>query len=125
MMKYTLFTKPNCPYCVKAKELLDSLDLSYFAVELIDLNQAYEECVATGLDNVPSGHKTVPMMNAAIASANNALAYGGSVTPAQAYMQLKGIYLTIQKSFVSESSWQQWPAAEDLADGQVPNSAWF
>ena len=71
-----------------------------------------------------SGHKIVPIMNAAIASANNALSYGGGVTPAQAYMQLKGIYLTIQKSFVVADTWKQWPAAEDLAQGQVPSLAW-
>lgn len=66
-----------------------------------------------------TGHKTVPLKQAAKAIAANALAYGEDLTEAQALEQLKSGYLAIQKSYVTESSWQQWPT-----QSQTPSIAW-
>lgn len=70
-------------------------------------------------DTQLSGDKKVPLLQAAKATAATALAYGETLSVEQALAQLQGIYLTIQQSYVSESSWQQWPE-----DSPSPSIAW-
>lgn len=42
MKKITIYTKENCPYCTKAKELLSSRQLSYQEIR-IDLDEHQRE----------------------------------------------------------------------------------
>ncbi len=56
MKKITLYTKPTCPYCVKAKELLDSEGLEYTDVDVIANPEIREEM------REKTGHPTVPII---------------------------------------------------------------
>ena len=54
MAKVTIYTKSNCPYCVRAKQLFKNKSVSF---EEIDLDDKYEEYQTlknkTGLMTVP------------------------------------------------------------------------
>ena len=45
MKKVTMYTKPICPYCDKAKELLDSLGIAYEEIDVIDNPELREEAI--------------------------------------------------------------------------------
>lgn len=57
--KVVLFSKESCPYCIGAKKLLDSIQVSYFSVELNHMGeqgksiQKYLE-TSTKLKGVPN-----------------------------------------------------------------------
>ena len=46
MKKVTIYTKPTCPYCVKAKELFASLDVTFEEIDVIDHPDKREEAIA-------------------------------------------------------------------------------
>lgn len=51
-MQVTLYTKPDCPYCVKARNLLNMLSISYLQVE-VGVGITSEEYKATIWPTVP------------------------------------------------------------------------
>ena len=50
-----IFSKPNCPFCVKAKEYLDELELEYAVVDITKDAMGHSFMVG-------EGHKTVPQL---------------------------------------------------------------
>lgn len=58
---YTIFSKDNCPFCVKAKGLLNDLRLPYREVKISTINEAYRKADALQLV-IPPKHLTVPMI---------------------------------------------------------------
>ena len=48
-----IFSKPNCPYCDRAKQYLDALEISYDAVDITKNPMAHSFLVK-------EGHRTVP-----------------------------------------------------------------
>jgi glutaredoxin 3 len=56
MQKITLYSKDNCPYCVLAKNLLNSLDATYEEVDVTDNHALLMEIVAK------SRMRTVPQI---------------------------------------------------------------
>ena len=56
-MKYIVFGRPSCPYCVKAQKLLEYHDLTYKMVN-------FEQSQASVLNEIKSAYdwKTVPMV---------------------------------------------------------------
>jgi len=53
----TIYTKPTCPFCIKVKHLLDSLDISYTEVDVIAHPSEREQASARA-----GGWNTVPMI---------------------------------------------------------------
>ena len=53
MSRYIIFCKPTCPFCVKAKELLEAQGLEYSMVEVGDTWEQLKEAFRW---------KTVPMV---------------------------------------------------------------
>lgn len=51
----TIYTKPNCPYCVKAKSWLDNNNIEYQEINILE-----DENSRTMLKE--HGHKTVPQI---------------------------------------------------------------
>jgi glutaredoxin 3 len=56
MSKITIYSKPHCPYCVRAKELLDRKKVEYLEIDLIKNMDKREEMI------VRSGRATVPQI---------------------------------------------------------------
>lgn len=49
-----IYTKPDCPYCVKAKELLDSHGISYEEkIVGVDISSEYYRDMIPGYTTVP------------------------------------------------------------------------
>ncbi len=42
MKKVTIYTTPTCPYCIRAKKLLDSLEVTYEEINVADHPQERE-----------------------------------------------------------------------------------
>ncbi len=57
MKKITIYTTTYCPYCVKAKKLLDRKGLSYEEIDVTDRADLREMLVAKS-----GGRKTVPQI---------------------------------------------------------------
>ncbi len=55
MAKVTLYSSARCPYCVKAKALLDKKGVSYQLIDITDDDEARKNLVAkaNGLRTVP------------------------------------------------------------------------
>lgn len=106
--KYSLQIQPN-----STNEQLQKT-LAKLIGELADANVVLD----TGEARF-SGAKKVPLQQAAKAMAANAHAFGEALDETQALEKLKSTYLSIQKSYVTEQSWQQWPK-----DSQNPSIAW-
>jgi glutaredoxin len=51
----TLYTKPNCPYCVKAKSWLEQNDIQYQEINILEDDNSRTMLKA-------HGHKTVPQI---------------------------------------------------------------
>ena len=68
MKTLTVYTKPNCPYCVAAKEWLDSNSIPYEVVDISMVSEAKEFVVS-------EGHKTVPQLYIG----DELLVYGGYI----------------------------------------------
>ena len=56
MADIKIYTKDYCPYCTKAKNLLDSLEVEYEEIEITDNPEMIEELVRK------SGMRTVPQI---------------------------------------------------------------
>lgn len=60
-----VFGKDNCPYCVKAKELLEELNIPYIYVDIgqkeVGLNRALKQNLMDYLDSINQPH-TVPQI---------------------------------------------------------------
>lgn len=54
MPKIEIYTTPTCPYCVKAKKLLDSKGVQYEEIDVDTDEVKYQEMIKR------SGRKTVP-----------------------------------------------------------------
>lgn len=54
MPKIEIYTTPTCPYCVKAKKLLDSKEVQYEEIDVDTDEVKYQEMIKR------SGRKTVP-----------------------------------------------------------------
>ena len=54
MPKIEIYTTPTCPYCVKAKKLLDSKEVQYEEINVDTDEVKYQEMIKR------SGRKTVP-----------------------------------------------------------------
>ena len=57
MAEFRLYTKPGCPYCQDAKQLLDELGLPYE-----DTNVEETPELQARLSSENNGYKTVPMI---------------------------------------------------------------
>lgn len=53
MYKVIVRSKPECPYCVKAKALLDSKGIEYEVIDIADRSTAIELFKALGFKSVP------------------------------------------------------------------------
>jgi len=55
MQKVTVYSSSRCPYCVKAKRLLDSKNVQYEEIDVTDDDDARTELIekANGLRTVP------------------------------------------------------------------------
>lgn len=58
LMNITVYSKPNCPWCVKAKELLNKLNLPY-EEQILDVHYTREQLRELLPDNLPL---TVPQI---------------------------------------------------------------
>ncbi len=56
-MKFIVFSKKTCPFCIKAREILESLDLEHYIVN-------FEKDQFSVLEEIKTAHdwKTVPMV---------------------------------------------------------------
>ncbi len=45
MKHVTIYTTPTCPYCIKAKELLDSLSVKYTTIDVSEDTEKRDELV--------------------------------------------------------------------------------
>ena len=45
MKHVTIYTTPTCPYCIKAKELLDSLSVKYTTIDVSEDTKKRDELV--------------------------------------------------------------------------------
>lgn len=52
----TIYTKPTCPYCIKAKALLDSKSVTYHEIDILALLERRNEMIEK------SGRTTVPQI---------------------------------------------------------------
>ncbi len=52
-----MYTKPSCPYCVKAAGILDSLDISYKTLNVAESPEHLKEMLEKS-----GGRKTVPQI---------------------------------------------------------------
>ena len=50
---YYIFSKQNCPNCVKAKRLLDTYQIEYEVVDIEQNVEAREQLASLGLRSVP------------------------------------------------------------------------
>lgn len=50
---YTVYSKPNCPYCVKAKTLLDIKELEYQVIDVMQDAEAMNLMRTNGFRSVP------------------------------------------------------------------------
>ena len=57
MKKVVIYTKEICPYCVKAKKLLDKKFVSYEEIEITGQDDMRENLIA-----LSGGRKTVPQI---------------------------------------------------------------
>jgi len=55
MNHVSIFTKPTCPYCYRAKALLDSLGVQYEEIDVLDFPERRQKEVINLY-----GHQTVP-----------------------------------------------------------------
>lgn len=53
MYKIIVRSKPECPYCVKAKALLDSKGIEYEVIDIADRSTAINLFKALGFTHVP------------------------------------------------------------------------
>lgn len=58
MVKYILFSGPNCPWCIKAKAFLDARGLEYTTVEIVD------RAAFMFMQDHAFGVKTIPVLMA-------------------------------------------------------------
>ena len=59
----TIFSKSNCPFCVRAKQLLESKDVPYTEVNIENDQDARQMLVDKGLRSVPQifhGYELIP-----------------------------------------------------------------
>jgi glutaredoxin 3 len=56
-MKVRMDTPPYCPYCVRAKQLLDKKGLSYHEIDVTNNSEMRQELV-----NMTGGRQTVPQI---------------------------------------------------------------
>lgn len=54
-----LYTKPNCPYCVRAKALLEQKGIRYVELSAVEKREELIERVTTDTGNAP---RTVPQI---------------------------------------------------------------
>lgn len=52
-MSYIVYGKPNCPFCDKAKNLLESKGKEYVYVDVSENQDAYNYLVSNGFRSVP------------------------------------------------------------------------
>ena len=57
MKKIIIYTKENCPYCIKAKKLLEKKHLSYEEIDVTGKDEMREKLV-----ELSGGRKTVPQI---------------------------------------------------------------
>ncbi|MCF8462767.1 MAG: glutaredoxin 3 [Rickettsiaceae bacterium] len=57
MKKIIIYTKENCPYCIKAKKLLEKKHLSYEEIDVTGQDEMREKLV-----ELSGGRKTVPQI---------------------------------------------------------------
>ena len=53
MIDLIIYSKPACPFCVKAKKLADSLGMPYIEVNIFEHVQAYHIMKKLGFKTVP------------------------------------------------------------------------
>lgn len=58
-MKATIYTKPNCPYCVRAKALLEKNEIPYVEIDAVAEREALIERVTKDTGAAP---RTVPQI---------------------------------------------------------------
>lgn len=58
MTKVTLYTKATCPYCIRAKHLLDNKGVAYTEIDVYDMTSQERAEVATKTNN----YRTVPQI---------------------------------------------------------------
>lgn len=56
MTQVTIYTKPTCPYCIRAKQLLSSKGVSFTDINVAEDPEAYEQLKQR------TNHKTVPQI---------------------------------------------------------------
>ncbi|MDO5652247.1 MAG: glutaredoxin 3 [Moraxella sp.] len=58
MVAVTLYTKPTCPYCIGAKQLLDSKGISYTDINITSISDEERNALSQKTD----GYRTVPQI---------------------------------------------------------------
>lgn len=51
---YLMFTKPNCPYCDKAKSLLNRKQIPYTWVDITEVTDMLDVVKSMGIKTVPA-----------------------------------------------------------------------
>lgn len=86
---FIVYSKPNCPYCVQSKSLLDSKGLEYLELEL-DLGQAQQEGTnyvpMSQLEELVPGVRTVPQIFERLGGAAPATKHIGGFTELKKYL---------------------------------------
>lgn len=59
---YTIYGKPNCPYCVRAKELLDAKGLEYNYFDVTKDSTKMEEMSKLVIEATGKPARTVPQI---------------------------------------------------------------
>jgi glutaredoxin len=86
---FIIYSKPNCPYCVQAKALLDSKNFEYLELEL-DLGQEQKSNTnyvpMSQLEELVPGVRTVPQIFERLSGASPATKHIGGFAELKKYL---------------------------------------